>query len=507
VKPGNIILALFLVIGVFLVMMGLQIVTFSTAFIFIAILTVVALILIAISLNKTPAAKAKAAAPAVKTPPIKIEPPKPELPKILQSKPAPAPAPPASAPEPSPAPVEAVAAPQPLEVITHLPEVSEPTPVPVEPLPTPEPVAEMRPEPAVELQETKPEVILAPAAEPVSESTLAAAPQYFTEPSEEPRLEPEPAPVAEVQSPIPEATTPLEAPAPSRPQWAPAELAAAPISQTEFSAPAEPTLLTPKVVEGSATRQEPPAWATPVEKIEPDAPPAPEAAPPAREPVPPAHETPVGPRLNVRAVPPPLLSTRLSRGERGTGEARSIPADLSLGLAQLRQEWFAAWVEGVRRFNRQHRQAGVRIPLEHPRLGGEAEIALRVFQLQLVVDYLRRYPYLRGDEAQDFLAKLEHQMFGAEQEQCEAHWRQTVPGEGQAAEEPDRYFAAHVPAIGTYLASSSETKEMVAKLLEENLQAWVENNQLEIAQALGDKRTASKLSNRLRQGVRPARTG
>lgn len=202
-------------------------------------------------------------------------------------------------------------------------------------------------------------------------------------------------------------------------------------------------------------------------------------------------------------MPGPAPTARFNRIDRGATEVRSIPEELGQGLAQMRQQWFAAWVEGARRFNRQYRQAGIRIPLEHQRLGGEAEIALRVFQLQLVVDYLNRYPYLRGDEVQEFLSKVERQLFGAEQEQCEAHWRRTNPDESQSAD-PGRRFNAHVPAIGSYLAGT-EAGELVGKLLEDNLEAWVEGNQLEIAQALGDKRTASKLGNRLRQSVRPAR--
>lgn len=523
-KPGNIILALFLVIGVFLVMMGLQIVSFSTAFIFIAVLTVVALVLIAISLNKPAGAKtaaAAAASPAVKAPPAPIEPPKPELPKILQSKPAPQTVEPApQTVEPAPQTVEP-AQPLPAETAVRPAEASDqaPTPVPPEisePAPAETPAAAetavtLVAAPAEKVEETlelpdaseaKPVAEFAPqpGPEPAIAAVSESAPESAAEPTPEMNAEKPGESRSEAVQPAESAAGPSEAAetaapevsSPSPPQWEPEEPAASPAAQVEFAAPAEDTLLSSPVMEGSATRQEAPAWVAPVEV---------EEAPVAREETPPAREAAPAPRPNVRAVQPPVP---LARANRGPGEARSIPEDLSLGLAQLRQEWFAAWVDGIRRFNRQNRQTGVRISLEHPRLGGEAEIALRVFQLRLVVDYLQRYPYLRGDEAQDFLAKVERQIFGAEQEQCEAHWRQTVPAGDQAAEAPADFFAVHAPSIGAYLAGPASV-EMVGKLLVENLPAWVESNQLEIAQALGDKRTVSKLSNRLRQGLRTGR--
>lgn len=534
-KPGNIILALFLVIGVFLVMMGLQIVSFSTAFIFIAVLTVVALVLIAISLNKPAGAKtavAAAASPAVKAPLAPIEPPKPELPKILQSKPAPQkvePAPqtvepaqplpaetavrPAEAPDQAPAPVppeisEPAPAETPAAAETAVTLVAAPAEKAEETLELPDaseakPVAEFAPQPG-------PEPAIAAVSESAPESAAEPTPEMDAEKPGESRSEAvQPAESAAGPSEAAETAAP-EVSSPSPPQWEPEEPAASPAAQPEFAAPAEGTLLSSPVMEGSATRQEAPAWVAPVEVEEAreEAPVAREEtsvareeAPVAREETPPAREAAPAPRPNVRAVQPPVP---LARANRGPGEARSIPEDLSLGLAQLRQEWFAAWVDGIRRFNRQNRQTGVRIPLEHPRLGGEAEIALRVFQLRLVVDYLQRYPYLRGDEAQDFLAKVERQIFGAEQEQCEAHWRQTVPAGDQVTEAPADFFAVHAPSIGAYLAGPASV-EMVGKLLVENLPAWVESNQLEIAQALGDKRTVSKLSNRLRQGLRTGR--
>lgn len=528
-KPGNIILALFLVIGVFLVMMGLQIVSFSTAFIFIAVLTVVALVLIAISLNKPAGAKtaaAAAASPAVKAPPAPIEPPKPELPKILQSKPA------SQTVEPAPQTVEpplpAEAAVRPAEAPDQAPapgplEISEPapaeTPAAAEPAVTLAAAPAEKAEETLELpdaSEAKPVAEFAPqpGPEPAIAAVSESAPESAAEPTPEMEAEKPGESRAESVQPVEAAAGPSEAAetaapevsSPLPPPWEPEEPAASPAAQTEFSAPAEGTLLSSPVMEGSATRQEAPAWVAPeVSERREEAPVAHEEAPVAREETsvareetPPARETAPASRPNVRAVQPPVP---LARANRGPGEARSIPEDLSLGLAQLRQEWFAAWVDGIRRFNRQNRQTGVRIPLEHPRLGGEAEIALRVFQLRLVVDYLERYPYLRGDEAQDFLAKVERQIFGAEQEQCEAHWRQTVPAGGQTAEAPAGFFAAHAPSIGAYLAGPASV-ETVGKLLVENLPAWVESNQLEIAQALGDKRTVSKLSNRLRQGIR-----
>ncbi|MEW6515473.1 MAG: hypothetical protein AB1439_01025 [candidate division FCPU426 bacterium] len=573
-KPGNIILALFLVIGVFLVMMGLQIVSFSTAFIFIAVLTVIALILIAVSLNKGPEAKAAAAAAAagtaVKTQPALIEPPKPELPKILQSK---TPETPAEAPTPPVA--ELVVPNQPLEVITHLAEpepaveapvsapeslaaepavyaepqaatveiqppvspdtevkpeieqtielvapapvqlepasepVAEPAPVPV-PEPVPEPAAESEfaaapePEPASEPEPdwaSAVEAVPEPAFEPSPEPEPAAAPEPLPEPAAEPVMaaEPESAPLAVPEPAVETQPEPVTAPGPEVQPEPKVEVEA----QDRQETPARPESQAVAVPEANASPR--PSWA-PMEKELTGSAAQPEEPVSARLEVPAAHppgvEELVVPsrdvsRMEVRTVPSPVIPNRLNRGERGSAETRSIPAELGQRLAQLRQQWFEAWVEGIRRFNRQQRQTGVRIPLEHSRLGGEAEIALRVYQVNLVADYLRRYPYLPGQEAVDFLAKLEQQVFGAEREVCLSYRKKTESDEA----DPVGRFAAHVPAVSAYLAGRNPG-DLVAKLLLDKLPAWVEGNQLEIAQALGDKRTANKLGNRLRQGVR-----
>ncbi len=210
-----------------------------------------------------------------------------------------------------------------------------------------------------------------------------------------------------------------------------------------------------------------------------------------------------GQRLEVATGPQPAAAPvggeQEAPGEAGQKVVNPISLNMSRALTGVREEWFGVCLEKIRACNAQAKQAARKISIRQETLGGEAEAALKAYQIHLVRRYLARYKYLADNAGVGFMQKLTAYTFGEQQEICEAYLNQftdlLASDPELLANEPKQYehVAQDIAGYVTGFPRSTEAVRQVAATFSE----FVDVNLLESARALGDKKTVIKLTNKL----------
>ncbi|MCK5219078.1 hypothetical protein KAR10_06125, partial [bacterium] len=176
-----------------------------------------------------------------------------------------------------------------------------------------------------------------------------------------------------------------------------------------------------------------------------------------------------------------------------------ISKDISEKFIPVREKWFAECVNKIRIYNKKQKNDGDQIIIKNQRLGGEAEIVLKVLQIKVSNDYLGQYKYLEDNAGVGFKDKLETCVFVEQSAECLTYFKkiQTDKEENSNIEESEAAqlldMARTVAAYITALPESKAAADLVAK----NIPEFIDLTHIESAKALGDKKTVAKLSSKI----------
>ena len=163
-----------------------------------------------------------------------------------------------------------------------------------------------------------------------------------------------------------------------------------------------------------------------------------------------------------------------------------ISLNISKGLEDVRLKWFDLCVKILRQ------SSSVKGELVNTHLGGEAELAIKGYQLWLVSGFLAQHAYISPEEGQDFAEILYAYVGGTKLDECMAFFRryhEVQPGNGTQlflfASDVAKYITGKEAPLAENMLISSAFPTFVAL------------THMVVAECFGDKETVNELMSKL----------
>ncbi len=165
---------------------------------------------------------------------------------------------------------------------------------------------------------------------------------------------------------------------------------------------------------------------------------------------------------------------------------RAISLNISKGLDEMRKIWFDSCVEKIQ--SNLSNKDSPNIEEINTHLEGEAELAIKAYQLYIVSGFLAQHLYIPPSEGKDFADILYAQVCGTKIKEILAFLSSYDEVHGEVEQQTFRFcsdVAKHIMGDKGALAASI--------LIVPSIPSFIAINQYVVAECFGDKKTANEL--------------
>ncbi|MDV2502757.1 MAG: hypothetical protein RX318_02230 [bacterium] len=162
-----------------------------------------------------------------------------------------------------------------------------------------------------------------------------------------------------------------------------------------------------------------------------------------------------------------------------------ISTNIAVALEEVRRYWFNDCVEYLRTLRDTEKEHS-HIEITNTELGGNADLAIRAYQLWVVSNMLAEKKYIPPDEGQDFADILYLQVGGTKIHNCMSYFERYKKASGG---EQMTLLCADVAGYITEVVVGVDVIDLLAL---DNFFTLVETTQIVLAHAFGDEKTLSE---------------
>lgn len=182
-----------------------------------------------------------------------------------------------------------------------------------------------------------------------------------------------------------------------------------------------------------------------------------------------------------------IFSKLFARGP-GREDWSMISLNISKGLEDVRKTWFNSCVKVLQENSSKKGKDSLAIKIVHIRLGGEANLAIKAFQLYLVSGFLSQHSYISPSKGKDFADILYAQVCGTQIVECLAffsRYQEVLSDRGtqlfQFTSDVSKYITGNKAPLNESM------------LIMPNIPLFVSLNHIVIANCFGDNKMVKKL--------------
>ena len=182
-----------------------------------------------------------------------------------------------------------------------------------------------------------------------------------------------------------------------------------------------------------------------------------------------------------------IFSKLFARGP-GREDCSMISLNISKGLEDVRKTWFNSCVKVLQENSSKKGKDSLAIKIVHIRLGGEANLAIKAFQLYLVSGFLSQHSYISPSKGKDFADILYAQVWGTQIVECLAffsRYQEVLSDRGtqlfQFTSDVSKYITGNKAPLNESM------------LIMPNIPLFVSLNHIVIANCFGDNKMVKKL--------------
>jgi len=185
------------------------------------------------------------------------------------------------------------------------------------------------------------------------------------------------------------------------------------------------------------------------------------------------------------------IFSKFSNGSPSREHWGSIALNIAKGLEDVRTMWFNSCVQTLKEKSPEQDDDSVEIEAVNNRLGGNADLAIKAYQLFLTSSSIGQHNYIKSSEGKDFADILYAQVCGINLEECLSFF--------------SRYHKANDGGTQLFRFSSDVAKYITGKeaplsesmLIASTVPKFMAINHIVVARSFGDDKTVHKINSKL----------
>lgn len=182
------------------------------------------------------------------------------------------------------------------------------------------------------------------------------------------------------------------------------------------------------------------------------------------------------------------IFSKLFAGGPGREDWSMISFNISKGLEDVRKTWFNSCVKVLQENSSKKGKDSLAIKIVHIRLGGEANLAIKAFQLYLVSSFLSQHSYISSSKGKDFADILYAQVCGTQIVECMAFFSRYQEVLSNRGTQLFRFTSD----VAKYI-TGNKTPLNESMLIVPTISLFVSLNYSVIANCFGDNKMVKKL--------------
>ncbi|NVM54780.1 MAG: hypothetical protein HWN66_13845 [Candidatus Helarchaeota archaeon] len=168
---------------------------------------------------------------------------------------------------------------------------------------------------------------------------------------------------------------------------------------------------------------------------------------------------------------------------------------ISKGLEKLRRKWFDLCVKTLQESSSEKGKDSLDIEVVNIRLGADADLAIKAYQLYLVSGFLAKHAYISLSEGKDFADILWAQVCGTQIEECLAFFSRYHEVQSDGGTQLFRFSSD----VAKYI-TGNEAPLFESMLIGQTVGALVGSVHILVASCFGDEKTVKKLESKFTRG-------
>ena len=165
-----------------------------------------------------------------------------------------------------------------------------------------------------------------------------------------------------------------------------------------------------------------------------------------------------------------------------------VTSNIAGALEEEREYWFKSCVQNFRDLQASEDGAAIDIEVRNPNITGAAELAIKAYQLFLVLGFLSQHAYIRRRDGNDFADLLFPEVCGTQLEECRAYFSRYYEARRDGATQMMRFsndVARHI--------SGKEGPLVEGMMVAASMAVFVAMNHIAVARCFGDEKTVRKI--------------
>jgi len=172
----------------------------------------------------------------------------------------------------------------------------------------------------------------------------------------------------------------------------------------------------------------------------------------------------------------------------------AISLSIAQGLEGLRKQFFAFCVDSIKDSLPEEDEHSQEVEVKNTSLGGEAELAIKAYQLYLTSLFLGEHEYISPKDVRDFADLLYAQVSGTQLEQCLDYLSRYTEPEIDGGTQLFRFSSD----VAKYI-TASEAPLIEAMAISSAFGTFVALHHMLVAEIFGDEKTVKRMRKVIRE--------